>query len=162
MENIQSREGINAKVLSATLAFLLFLPGASGARIADPGFIDAAKNVKAAALEKGLPDIGLPLRLKQAFEQGGKAVWEVNDCGEGGDGRTAPICAEAVIPQQKGYQLHLSVVVGNTEGKKIDKPQIMMIYFIKSEGYKTVDLVRVKTLAEAVRLYKTDLSAKAQ
>jgi len=132
------------------------------AKIQDSDYIDIVKKTKAAILEKGLPDIVIPRWLENIFENGGKATWEVNDCGEGGDGRTAPVCVESIIPQQNGYYLHISIIVGDTTGQKIAKPQTMMIYFRKAYGYKTIDLINVKTISEAIRLYKTDLSIKSK
>ncbi|KAF0145869.1 MAG: hypothetical protein FD156_547 [Nitrospirae bacterium] len=132
------------------------------AQIQDSDYINIVKKTKAGVLEKGLPDIVIPQWLENTFTCGGKATWEVNDCGEGGDGRTAPACVESIIPQQNGYYLHISIIVADTTGQKIAKPQTMMIYFRKPDGYKTLDLINVKTISEAIRLYKTDLSVKSK
>ena len=147
--------------LIAALVFL-FLPVVSIAEDNDSSLIDVVRNLNVATLEEGLPDIAVPLWLEQAFEHGKQVEWEVNDCGEGGDGRTAPFCVEAIIPQQKGYRLHISVIVADRARQKISKPQILMIYFNKREGYKTLDVIRVKIISEAIRLFKTDLGAKAE
>jgi len=145
---------------SVMLSLLVLLPISSLAGIPDSDFVDMIKKSNAAILEKGLPDISIPAWLKSAFQYGEETMWEVNDCGEGGDGRSAPVCVEMIIPQQNGYKLHISAVVADTSGQKIAKPQIMMIYFHKADGYKTLGLINVKTISEAIRLYKTDLSAK--
>lgn len=147
---------------SLFLSFIFLLPLTSFARLSDPDFIDVIKKSSAGTLEKGLPDIAIPEWLEKTFLHGEKTTWEVNDCGEGGDGRSAPVCVEMIIPQQNGYKLHISTVVGDTAGQKVTKPQIMMIYFHKAEGYKTIDLINVKTISEAIRLYKTDLSRKSK
>jgi hypothetical protein len=141
------------------IAFGLFST-TSIARIQDAEFMDVIKKSNASILEEGLPNIAIPLWVERTFHHGAKASWEVNDCGEGGDGRVAPVCVEVNIPQQNGYYLHISSVVGDTEGKKIAKPQLFMVYFIKSENYKAIDLKQIKTIAEAIQLYKTDLSAR--
>ncbi len=143
---------------SIVLSLLILLPTSSFARLQDSEFIDIIKKSSAAVLEKGLPDIAIPIWLENTFQYGGKTTWEVNDCGEGGDGRSAPVCVEMIIPQQNGYKLHISTVVGDIAGQKTARPQIMMIYFHKAEGYKTLDIINVKTISEAIRLYKTDLS----
>jgi hypothetical protein len=127
--------------------------------IKDSEFIDTVKNTKASTLEKGLPDIAIPQWIENTFQYTGKVTWEVNDCGEGGDGRAAPVCVEMIIPQQDGYYLHISSVVGDTTGQKIVEPHVMMVYFHKPEGYKTLDLINVKTIAEAIQLYKTKLAS---
>lgn len=147
---------------SISLSLLVLLPTTSFAGLQDSDFIDVINKSNAAILEKGLSDIAIPVWLENTFQHGGKAAWEVNDCGEGGDGRSAPVCVDIIIPQQNGYKLHISTVVGDTAGQKVAKPQIMMIYFHKADGYKTIDLIRVKTIAEAIQLYKTNLEAKAK
>ena len=147
---------------SLVLSLLFLLPTSSFARLSDSDFIDMIKKSRAATLERGLPDIVIPVWLEKTFQYGGRTTWEVNDCGEGGDGRSAPVCVEMIIPQQNGYELHISSVVGDTAGQKVTKPQIMMIYFHKADGYKTLDLINVKTISEAIRLYKTDLSVKSK
>ena len=60
-------------------------------------------------------------------------------------------CVPIIPPLSPSYPHH-------TKGHKIAKPQIMMIYFRKAEGYKTLYLINVKTISEAIRLYKTNLS----
>ena len=130
------------------------------AQIQDSEFIDTVKTTNASVLEKGLPNIVIPQWLENTFQYGKNATWEVNDCGEGGDERTAPVCVEIKVPQQNGYYLHISSIVGDTAGQKIAKPQLMMVYFYKSDGYKTLDVINVKTIAEAIQLYKTNLGAK--
>jgi hypothetical protein len=138
------------------------LSTSSFAGLQDSEFIDMIKKSNAAILERELPAIAIPVWLEKTFKYGGKANWEVNDCGEGGDGRSAPVCVEIIIPQQNGYNLHISTVVGDTAGQKVAKPQIMMVYFHKADGYKTLDVMRVKTIAEAIQLYKTNLGAKSK
>ena len=43
--------------------------------------------------------------------------WEVNDCGEGGDGRTAPTCVEAILDLAPDTTAHASVIVAGLDGK---------------------------------------------
>jgi hypothetical protein len=45
---------------------------------------------------------------------GRSVTWEVNDCGEGGDGRIAPICVEVASETPK---LYLWILVADTKGK---------------------------------------------
>jgi hypothetical protein len=156
------REVLMRSLYSIVLSLLFLLPTSSFAGLQDSDFIDMIKKSNAAILEKGLPAIAIPVWLENTFQYGGKATWEVNDCGEGGDGRSAPVCVEMIIPQQNGYNLHISTVVGDTAGQKVVKPQIMMVYFHKADGYKTLDVIRVKTIAEAIQLYKTNLGAKSK
>lgn len=146
--------------LALTVLVLGLFATASIAGIPDAEFIDVIKKSNASILEEGLPNIAVPQWVENTFQYGAKATWEVNDCGEGGDGRVSPVCVEVKIPQQNGYYLHISSIVGDIEGKKTAKPQLWMVYFFKSENYKAIDIKNVKTIAEAIQLYKTDLSAK--
>ena len=120
-------------------------------------FIDALKKTKASSLEKGLPDKVIPEWIENTFINGKKAIWEVNDCGEGGDGRSAPVCVEVKIPQQNEYYLHINVMVGDIDRQIEGNPELWMVYFYKSEGYKTIDVIDVQTISEAIQMYKTDL-----
>jgi hypothetical protein len=45
-------------------------------------------------------------------------TWEVNDCGEGGDGREAPTCVEAILPLRADTTAHVSLVVAGTDGSR--------------------------------------------
>lgn len=122
-------------------------------------FVRILKMTKVSTLEKGLPNISFQKWVKDTFKRN-DAVWEVNDCGEGGDGRSHPICAEVQIPQQNGYSLNIMVVVADSKGRKVAKPEIFQIYFYKGENYKTFDVKDVKSLSEAVQIYRTELKLK--
>ena len=126
----------------------------------DSKLIDTLKNTKASMLEKGLPNKAFELWIKDTFAGNGEKVsWEVNDCGEGGDGRSAPACVEAKIPQSDGYSLRISALVEDRDGRAVKDPQLYMVYFYKGEGYKAIDVITAKSIADAVRMYKTDLKA---
>ena len=144
------------------IAFLCIVYSSSSvAAVKDSEFIDAVQKANASTLEKGLPDISILQWVKNTFEHGENATWEVNDCGEGGDGREAPACVEFIIPQWNGYYLHISSMVGGiTTQQVVTKPHLWMVYFYKAEGYKVLDVININTIAEAIRLYKSNLSAR--
>ena len=119
-------------------------------------FVRILKMTRVSTLEKGLPNKSFQKWVKDTFKRD-DTVWEVNDCGEGGDGISHPFCAEVQIPQQNGYSLNIMVVTGDSKGRKIDKPEIFQIYFYKGENYKTIDVKIVKSLSEAVQIYRTEL-----
>ena len=145
-------------ISSSVIAFLCIVFSSNSiAEVKDSVFIDAVQKSKASILELGLPDVPILQWIKNTFEHGGNTIWEVNDCGEGGDGREAPVCVEFKIPQQNGYYLHISSVVGGINAQVVTKPHLWMVYFYKSEGYKTLDVININTIAEAIRLYKTNL-----
>ena len=138
------------KLLGSSLIALLCIVFSSSsiAEVKDSEFIDAVQKSKASALEQGLPDVPILQWINDTFKHGENAIWEVNDCGEGGDGREAPACVEFKIPQQNGYYLHISSVVGGTNAQVITKPHLWMVYFYKAEGYKVIDVINIKTIVK--------------
>jgi hypothetical protein len=126
-------------------------------------FIRALEKTKASELEKGLPDRVIPQWIENTFQGGGKTRWAVNDCGEGGVGGPTPVvCVDIQIPQKNGYSLHINSVVGNSAGEMMDKPHVLQVYFYKGEGHKTIDVIHVKTISEAIEIYKTELKRREQ
>jgi len=97
--------------------------------------------------------------IKKTFEKGREAKWESNDCGEGYhvDNPQTPTCIEVQIPQEDGYYLHINSIISVTSKQEVTKIQLWMVYFYKGEGYKTIDVIDVKTIGEAVLLYQTSL-----
>jgi len=124
--------------------------------------IEAVKNTKVSTLEQTLPNIIMKDWINKTFEKGREAKWESNDCGEGYhvDNPQTPTCIEVQIPQEDGYFLHINSIVSVTSKQEITKLQLWMVYFYKGEGYKTIDVIDVKTIEEAVLLYQTSLGKK--
>ena len=61
--------------------------------------IAAAQRVRAASLDSTQPKVPFERWLAQVGRVPRSAIrWEVNDCGEGGDGRKAPTCVSADAP----------------------------------------------------------------
>lgn len=145
-----------------TLAVLIVVSSASLAELREADLVAAIKNSKSSILESGLPSISIEDWVIKRFEKGSEAKWEVNDCGEGwhiNDPRT-PVCVEIQIPQKNGYVLHINTIIKIGAEQKVSEPQIWLIYFFKSENYKTIDVVDVKTIKEAVLLYQENLESK--
>jgi hypothetical protein len=126
------------------------------------GFIEAVQNTKTSVLENNLPNALFKDWVASSFDKGNEAKWIINDCGEGSsvNNPRSPTCVEVQIPQKNGYYLHISSIIGVTSDQVIVKPKLWMIYFYKGEGYKTLDVVMVKTIDEAIHLYKTTLGEK--
>jgi len=60
--------------------------------------IAAAQRVSVASLDSTHPDVPFERWLAELARVPRSAIrWEVNDCGEGGDGREAPTCVEAIV-----------------------------------------------------------------
>ena len=137
------------RILATVL--ICFATIATGADI-----IKAVKETKASDIEAGLPNIVYENWIQENFKYGEKATWEINDCGEGSDTENprAPTCVEARIPSAEGYFLHISTIIGVTTELQITKPSLWMVYFYKSDGYKTLDVIRVDSISEALAEYK--------
>ena len=79
--------------------------------------ITAAKRVPAAALDSTLPTVPFE-RWLASVRPTATIEWEVNDCGEGGDGRDAPTCVEAILHLKGDTTAHASLIVVGLDGKE--------------------------------------------
>ncbi len=80
--------------------------------------IPSVQHLPVAKLDASLPRTPLETWLAEVGGVKKDAIqWEVNDCGEGGDGREAPTCAEAILLLQGGVSAHLSLAVADIHGK---------------------------------------------
>jgi hypothetical protein len=67
-----------------------------------------------------LPHVPLESWLASVSGVSASAIhWEVNDCGEGGDGHEAPTCVEAIIDLDGGRSAHLAIVVKDVKGTDV-------------------------------------------
>jgi hypothetical protein len=88
-------------------------------------WIAAAKRVTVTSLDSALPAVPLERWLAELSGLPPSAIkWEVNDCGEGGDGRQAPTCVEAILNLAGDTTAHLSLAVADVEGKRIRQPGV--------------------------------------
>jgi hypothetical protein len=118
----------------------------------DQDLVDVAKRVSVASLdssfsaapfEKWLADVaGVPV---SAIE------WEVNDCGEGGDGREAPTCVEAILSLTADTTAHASLVVAGIDGKRL-KPAIWDLSV--GAGYSFTGFKTLREWAAHLRAYR--------
>jgi hypothetical protein len=77
-----------------------------------------AKRVPVASLDSTLPAVPLERWLADVRGIPVSAIrWEVNDCGEGGDGREAPTCVEAILTLGADTTAHASLIVAGIDGK---------------------------------------------
>ncbi len=118
-------------------------------------FIKAVKETDANVIEAVLPKIGFEDWVRENFKFGKAVSWEINDCGEGSDTENprAPTCVEARIPSAEDYTLHISTIIGVTTELQITDPILWMVYFYKGNGHKTIDVVRVDSISEALIEY---------
>lgn len=83
--------------------------------------IAPVKRLPASKLDSALPQI--PLETWIANLSGvpkPKISWEVNDCGEGGDGRAAPTCVEASFALRDGKSASVSLAITDVQGKSVE------------------------------------------
>ena len=86
--------------------------------------IAAAQRVSVASLDSTHPDVPFERWLAELARVPRSAIrWEVNDCGEGGDGREAPTCVEAIVDLAADTTAHASLVVAGIDGRR-SKPAI--------------------------------------
>ncbi len=105
-------------MVQAGLTLLLLTAGA--VPVLGQGFVAEARRVPVASLDSTLPAVPFEEWLA---DLGGVAVsaikWEINDCGEGGDGREAPTCVEAILGLAGDTTAHASLVVTGIDGKRV-------------------------------------------
>src|SRR5207247_10771448 len=79
--------------------------------------IAIAKHDSVVSLDSTLPPLPLDTWLAELRQLPSAAIkWEVNDCGEGGDGRVAPTCVEAILPLTGDTTAHVSLIVAGLDG----------------------------------------------
>ncbi len=113
-------------------------------------WVAAAKRVSVASLDSTLRAIPLERWLVElAGRPASSITWEVNDCGEGGDGRQSPICVEAVLTLGADSTAHLSLAVADVHGKPLPRPGIWDLSV--GAGYKFTGFRTLHEWAAGVR-----------
>src|SRR3989475_7111452 len=99
----------------SSLLAILTLSTVTRALAQEAQLIAAAQRVSAASLESTQPDVPFERWLAELGRVPRSAIrWEVNDCGEGGDGREAPTCVEAILKLAADTTAHASLVVAGS------------------------------------------------
>ena len=106
----------------------MVLSSVATTRAQEPEFVALAQRVSVSSLDRAFPAIPFARWLAQTGAVNQAAIrWEVNDCGEGGDGRTAPTCVEAVFGLASDATAHASLLVAARDGTPV-KPAIYALY----------------------------------
>jgi hypothetical protein len=106
----------------------MVLCGIATTRAQEPEFIMLAQRVSVSSLARSFPAIPFARWLAQTGAVTQAAIrWEVNDCGEGGDARTAPTCVEAVFNLASDATAHASLLLAARDGTPT-KPAIYSLY----------------------------------
>jgi hypothetical protein len=109
------------------LAAVLVLPPSAAALAQDSALIALAQRASVATLDSAYAPIPFDDWLAELGVFPKAAIqWEVNDCGEGGDGRPAPTCVEARINLARDTSVSASLVVAGLDGTAAP-PQIWML-----------------------------------
>lgn len=118
-------------------------PATANAQVSDIALISRAQRAPARTLDSTLAAIPFKdwvtaLRPLPAA----RIHWEVNDCGEGGDGRKAPTCVEAILDLAPDTAAHASLIVAGLDGTP-GEPGVFMLYAMTGKTARSF-----KTLGE--------------
>ena len=113
---------------AVTLGILLLAGNAGGAWAQDAALIGAARHATVASLDSAQPRV----QFEEWFAGLGRVPrsaihWEVNDCGEGGDGRLAPTCVEAGLELAPDTAAYATLIVAAIDGSPA-RPAIWMLF----------------------------------
>jgi hypothetical protein len=78
-----------------------------------------------------------------------RIVWEVTDCGEGGDGREAPTCVEAGVPLPGNAMSYVNLIVADQKG--VPSSPAVLSAFVPDANGRQNDVRTLSAWAAAVR-----------
>jgi hypothetical protein len=138
----------------AAILFLTSLPLHGQTR--DEALIRAVKEIPANALDPTLPGNGGSLPFSRFLAIMTRVPiaalqWEVNDCGEGGDGRKAPTCVEVHAELAPDTSVSVSVSVLDTNGNP-GPPGLFMMSVKKGSSETSVKSLRELSLPLNVQM----------
>jgi hypothetical protein len=135
------QQPLGCAVNRTTIALFLFFVSGNVRPASGQELIAIAKDVRAASLDSTLPAVPLERWLAEVGGIPFSAIkWEINDCGEGGDGREAPTCIEAIFNLDASTSAHVSLFVTDNKGKRM-KPDIWDLSVgagLSFTGFKTL------------------------
>ena len=117
------------------VALSLSTMGAQGP-VADSTLIVRAQRTLASSLDSSLPRVSVEHWLSQVAAVVPDSLrWEVNDCGEGGDGRGSPTCVEAEFGLPGGSAGTIRIYVMSRGGTAVS-PAIAELLTRTGETYR--------------------------
>ena len=121
-------------VLATLLCCLLASNRPHAAGVQEAHLIARAQRVPVQSLDSTLPAVPFAqwLAALRPLPPSGMH-WEVNDCGEGGDGRAPPTCVDAILDLAPDTAAHASLIVAGLDGKP-GKPAIFMLYAVAHDS----------------------------
>ncbi|MDP2621617.1 MAG: hypothetical protein Q8P46_15835 [Hyphomicrobiales bacterium] len=111
--------------------------------------VTMVKGVSIATLDSTMPTVPLESWLRGLTGRSHPVTWEINDCGEGGDGREAPTCVEAIVALGGDTTAHLSLIVADLEGIRRAPPAIWDMSV--GAGYRFTGFKTLREWAERVK-----------
>ena len=113
---------------AVALGILLVASAAGGAWAQDAALIGTARRVAVASLDSTQPRLPFEVWLADLGRVPRSSVrWEVNDCGEGGDGRAAPTCVEAGLDLGPDTSAYATLLVAALDGSPT-APAVWMLF----------------------------------
>lgn len=113
---------------TASLLALLAISTATRAFAQEAELIALAQGVSVASLDSTYPDVPWERWLAELGRVQPAAIrWEMNDCGEGGDGLAAPTCIEASLDVAPETTVYASLIVAGIDGSR-GTPAVWMLY----------------------------------
>lgn len=114
----------------------------------DSALVATARHTQVSALDSGSIGGSLEQWLSALARLPASAItWEVNDCGEGGDGLKAPTCVEANFPVASDT-VGVSLIVAGLDGNRA-KPEVFLLY--ARQGRKFVSFKALRELQAFVQ-----------
>ena len=100
----------------------------------DTPLIERARGVSVASLDSSFAAKPFERWLKTLRRLPPSTLqWEVNDCGEGGDGLEAPTCVEAILELAPETTAHASLIMAGLDGTP-SAPAIWMLYAVTRDS----------------------------
>ena len=120
-------------IMTAAGFFGVVLLHGGGARLHAQDLVALVKRTGVASLDSTLPAVSLDRWLSNLARAAHAGLrWETSDCGEGGDGRAAPTCVEAVISLRADTTAHLSIAAADLDGKRVT-PRVWDLSIVAGE-----------------------------
>jgi len=115
----------------------------------DSALVERARRVSVASLDSSFAAMPFEQWLTTLRQLPPSALqWEVNDCGEGGDGLKAPTCVEAILELAPATTAHASLIMAGLDGAP-GEAAIWMLYAVAQDSI--VDFKRLGDWAAFVR-----------
>jgi hypothetical protein len=118
-----------ARICLTLIGVPLFGYGVSQVHAQEPELVRRAQDASLSTLEPNAANVTLAQWLSRlGGGSPGSVEWEVNDCGEGGDGRQSPVCVEGRVTIGTGLVASVSVIVVALSGQPVSPSSIWMMY----------------------------------